>query len=303
MQDAISAMSTVFRKFALTEVANIPRARARTDHAMLHVMGSAAKTLGVMCSKVYSTAGGKARFLVNLYDGKTGALLAIISADLLGAIRTGATSALATKLMANPEANKVGMFGCGWQARTQLEGLSQVRSIEALVIARDQQRLATFCSEMSQKLGISVTPAESVEQLISQSNIMVTATSANSPLFDGKLIKPGTHLNVIGSNYVGRQEVDGPLVARSRVVVEDKEQARLEAGDLIEPIDKGLLKWSHVMELAQVVVGQVNPRQSPDDITMFKSIGSAMEDLAVAKIVYDRAIQQNRGVELPIDWN
>ena len=129
MSQAIEAVSGVFRRHAMTEVANIPRGRARTDHCMLHVMGAAVKALGVMGTKTYSTSKDAARFLVHLYDGKSGELLAVIEADHLGRIRTGAVSGLATSLMALPESNTVGLVGTGKQARTQLEAVCHVRDI------------------------------------------------------------------------------------------------------------------------------------------------------------------------------
>jgi ornithine cyclodeaminase/alanine dehydrogenase-like protein (mu-crystallin family) len=301
MADAIEAMSTVFRKFAMTEVANIPRGRARTDHGLIHLMGSAAKTLGVMGCKVYTTAHGAARFLVQLHDGRTGELLAILAADRLGQIRTGATSGLATRLLANPEADRLGLIGAGKQARTQLEAIHAVRPLrQALVHSRSSERTASFAAEMSARLGIDVRPSESVEKTVRGMPMIATATSANQPFLKGEWVEPGCHLNVIGSNFIGRSEVDPEAVRRAAVVVvEEKDQARIEAGDLHAAVEAHAVKWSQIQELGMVLTGSAVGRKSPTDITLFKSVGSAMEDIAAAKLVYDRAVREGLGVPLP----
>jgi alanine dehydrogenase len=301
MAAAIEAVETVFRKQALTEVANISRGRARTDHAMLHIMGAAVKTLGVMCSKVYATSRKSANFVVLLFDGKTGQTLAVIEGDMLGRIRTGATAGVAAAHMARPDADTVGVFGSGKQARTQLEAMCAVRKItEAYVYSPKEDNRETFASEMSMLLDVPVRAVLRPELAAEDKDIVVTATDSADPVLLSEWVGEGTHLSIVGSNFVGKAEIDVELVRRCEpIVVDDKEQGRMEAGDLVKAVDAGVVRWSDVQELGSVVVGRYPGRHEAADVTLFKSVGAALEDLAVAKAVYDAALQQGLGERLP----
>lgn len=301
MSAAIEAVQTVFRKQALTEVANIARGRARTDHGMLHVMGAAAKTLNAMCCKVYTTTKKGANFVVLLFDGKTGETLAVIEGDMLGRIRTGATAGVAAAHMARQDADTVGVFGSGKQARTQLEAICCVRKItEAYVYSPKEDNRESFASEMSMLLGVPVRAVHKPELAAEDKDIVVTATDAAEPVLIGEWIADGTHLSIVGSNFVGKAEIDVELVRRCEpIVVDDKEQARVEAGDLVKAVEAGVVRWSDVHELGNVVVGRYPGRHEAGDVTLFKSVGAALEDLAVAKAVYEAAVAQNVGERLP----
>lgn len=301
MDSAIEAIELVFRKHAMTEVANIPRGRARTDHAMLHIMGAAAKTLDAIACKVYTSARGGVRFLVHLYSGTTGELLALIEADRLGQVRTGAVSGLATRLMAREDANTVGIFGSGKQARTQLEAICEVRDIvEAYVYSPTPAHRDAFAQEMSAELGVKVVPIAKPELAAEDKDILVTATTSVDPVLNAEWISPGTHICAVGSNFIGKAEVDiGTIRACDPVVVDDKEQARHEAGDLVRAVDDGVLRWSEVHDLSHVLVGRYAGRHRPENVTLFKSVGAAFEDLAVARLVYERALAEKRGIRLP----
>ena len=301
MATAIEAVESVFRKQALTEVANVSRGRARTDHAMLHIMGAAAKTLGAMCCKVYTTSRKSANFLVLYFDGKTGETLAVIEGDLLGRIRTGATAGVAAAHMARPDADTVGIFGSGKQARTQLEAMCTVRKItEAYVYSPKEDNRESFASEMQMLLGVPVRAVHRPELAAEDKDIVVTATDSAEPVLLSEWVAEGTHLSVVGSNFVGKAEIDVELVRRCEpIVVDDKEQARMEAGDLVKAVDAGVVRWSDVHELGNVVVGRYPGRHEAADVTIFKSVGAALEDLAVAKAVYDAAMAQGMGEKLP----
>ncbi len=302
MDMALEAVEQVLRKQALEEAQNVPRARSQTDHAMLHVLSGAAKTLGVMGYKAYSTTRKGAHFHVGLYDGKSGALLALIQADYLGQVRTGAASGVATQYMARPEATEVGLFGTGKQARTQLLAVCKVRRIRHVhVYSPNEERRLQFAREMAPLCQCEIEPVPRPELAAQDKDIVITATTSREPVFNGNWLAEGTHLNVIGSNFLGKAEVDAVAVRRCEtIVVDSKDQARLEAGDFVQALEDGSIHWSDIHELSQVIVGRFTGRARPQDITMFKSLGIALEDIAVAARVYARAVESGTGQR--VDW-
>jgi ornithine cyclodeaminase/alanine dehydrogenase-like protein (mu-crystallin family) len=303
MEMALEAVEQGLRKMALDEAQNISRARAQTDHAMLHLMGASIKTMGVMGSKVYATTRkGEARFHVSLFDGKTGALLALIQADYLGQMRTGAASGIATQYMARADATEVGLFGSGKQARTQLLAVCKVRKVRrAQVYSPNEERRRRFCAELSEECQTDVVPVSRPEQAADNKDIIITATNSREPVLHGHWVGQGTHLNAVGSNFSVKAELDAAVIRRcGSIVVDSKDQARLEAGDLLLAQDDGSFRWADVRELGQVVVGRYTARRHPQDVTLFKSLGIAIEDVAVASRVYQRAVAE--GVGRFIDW-
>jgi ornithine cyclodeaminase/alanine dehydrogenase-like protein (mu-crystallin family) len=302
MEMALEAVEHGLRKMALDEVQNVPRSRAQTDHAILHVLSAAAKTLGMMGYKAYSTARKGAQFHMGLYDGKTGALLALIQADYLGQVRTGAASGVATKYMARPDAAEVGLFGTGKQARTQLQAVCKVRPISRVqVYSPNEEHRRRFAAEMSDLCATEVEPVPGPEMAAEDKDIVITATSAREPVLNGHWIAEGTHLNAIGSNFLGKSEVDVLTVRRcASIVVDSKDQARLEAGDLVQALEEGSIRWSDIRELGQVIVGRYPGRARAQDVTLFKSLGIAIEDVAVAAKVY--AAAQAAGVGRMLEW-
>lgn len=301
MELAIEAQSAVFRRRAESDVTNILRGRARTEHCMLHVMGAASNSMGVTCAKVYTSSRGSLSFLVLLHDGGTGELLAVIEGNRLGALRTGAVSAVATDLMSRPDSNTVGIFGSGRQARTQLEAVCFVREIvEAYVYSPNSLRRTQFAQEMSTLLGIDVVPVAKPELAAEDKDIVITATTSATPVVMADWISEGTHINAIGSNFLGRAELDSEIVRQCKpIVVDDKEQAKLEAGDFTRPLEEGTIGWQDVHELGSVVHLRFPGRTHADDITLFKSVGSAFEDLAIAKATLELALREGIGHRLP----
>jgi ornithine cyclodeaminase/alanine dehydrogenase-like protein (mu-crystallin family) len=302
MDLALEAVEEILRKMALEEAHNVPRSRTQTDHASLHVMSAAARTLGVMAFKVYSTSRKGMNFLVGLYDGRSGELLSLMQADYLGQTRTGAASGVATQYMARPDASEVGLFGSGKQARTQLLAVCKVRKINRVsVYSPNEENRRRFAAEMSNLCETEVVPVPRPEMAAEDKDIIITATSSREPVLNGHWIAEGTHLNVIGSNYLTKAEIDAVTVRRCEsIVVDSKDQARIEAGDFVQALEEGSIHWADVHELGQVIVGRYTGRAHPQDVTLFKSLGIALEDLAVAVRIHAKA--QAAGLGRLIEW-
>jgi ornithine cyclodeaminase/alanine dehydrogenase-like protein (mu-crystallin family) len=296
MDAALEAVEAGLRALALDEAQNLPRARAQTDHAILHVLGAAAKPLGAMGAKVYASSRKGAQFVVALFDGRTGALLSLMQADYLGQVRTGAASGVATRYMAREDASEVGLFGTGKQARTQLEAVCKVRRVRrAQVYSPSEEHRRRFADEMSRRCDVEVVPVPRPQEAAEDKDILITATTSREPVLAGAWIAQGAHINAAGSNFLGKAELDAAAVRRcATVVVDSKDQARLEAGDFQQPLEDGSLHWSDVRELGQVIVGRFPGRRHPEDITLFKSLGVGIEDVAA------RALELGLGTT--IDW-
>src|SRR5262249_30299012 len=242
MARALEAVEQGRRKLALEEAQNVPRARVQTDHAMLHTMSASAKSLGVRGARVYcASRKNGAQFLVPLFDGKTGALLSLMQADYLGQMRTGAASGVATQFMARPDASEVGLFGSGKQARTQLQAVCKVRRIRQVhVYSPNEERRKQFAREMSEVCQTEVIPVPRPEMAAEEMDIIITATSSREPVLLGHWIAQGAHINAIGSNFITKAELDAAAIRRCQsIVVDSKDQARLEAGDFQQALEDG----------------------------------------------------------------
>lgn len=302
MDLALTAVEAAFRKLSLDEAVNVPRQRCQTDQVMLHVLPAAAKTLQAIGFKAYTTTKAGARFHVYLYDPRAGELTAILEADYLGQVRTGAASGVATKKLARPDAATVGLYGTGKQARTQLEAVCKVRKItRAHVYSRDEARRAAFAAEMAPVCGAEVVPVAAPEEAAKGLDVVITATASREPVLFGAWLADGCHVNVIGSNFLAKTEVDAEVFRRaSLVAVDSKEQAKVEAGDFVAALRDGVLSWADVFDFAHVLTGRYPGRQSPQDVTVFKSLGLGVEDVAVAVKVVELARQRGVGRELPL---
>jgi alanine dehydrogenase len=302
MEMALEAVEDGLRKLALDEAMNVPRARTQTDHAMLHVMSASAKSLGVAGYKAYTTSRKGAFFQVAIFDGKTGVLQALMQADYLGQMRTGAASGVATQYMARMDASEVGLFGAGKQARTQLIAVCKVRKIRRVqVYSLNEERRRLFADEMSRVCDTEIEPVPRPEMAAEDKDIIITATTSREPVLNGHWIAEGTHINAVGSNFLGKAEIDAVAVRRCEsIVVDSKDQARIEAGDFVQPLEDGSIHWADIHELGQVIVGRYTGRAHPQDVTLFKSLGIAIEDIAVAARVYAKA--QAAGIGRKIDW-
>ncbi|MBI4494533.1 MAG: ornithine cyclodeaminase family protein [Chloroflexi bacterium] len=232
-----------------------------------------------------------------LLDYATGQPLAVMDGSALSAVRTAAASAVATRWLARAEAGVLGIFGTGVQAEGHALALPHVRPIRrVLVLGTSTARSHAFAARLASRLGLPVEAAASAEQLDSESDILVAATTSPTPLFQGAWVRPGTHINAVGAFTPGTREVDAETVRRAHVVVDTYEGALAEAGDLLIPLDQGLIDRAHLAaELGEVVLGQRPGRRSEDEVTLFKSVGAAFEDVVAARRAYDRAVELGLG--------
>jgi ornithine cyclodeaminase/alanine dehydrogenase-like protein (mu-crystallin family) len=260
--------------------------------------------LGVKQVTVYP--GNRARGHPTLYatytlmDGSTGQPLALLEGTFLTAIRTGATSALAARLLARPDACRVACFGAGVQARFQLLCLAALRPLErVVVIGRTPARARAFVETMRAALGIALELGDDPHRAVREAQLVVCATTSPTPVVSGADLAPGTHVDAVGAFRPSDRELDSEAIRRARVVVDTYAGALEEAGDLLIPMREGVIGEAHVAaELAEVVTGRRPGRTSPDDITVFKSVGFALEDLAAAQLAYERARAQGIGKEV-----
>jgi alanine dehydrogenase len=291
MPAAIDAVGEAFRQLAAGNAENIPRARVRTDGAVLHTMSAGASYLGMAAWKAYLTTRKGAQFHVGLYDQQSGRMIALIQADRLGQIRTGATTAVAVKLLTRHDVHELGLIGVGWQAEAQLVGVANVRTIRrAFVYSRDAQRRENFAERMQKLLGQEVVPVDRPQRAVENLPLVITATTAAQPVFDGRWLSPGTVVCAMGSNWLHKAELDSEVIRRAdRIVCDSIEACRGEAGDFVDALERGIFDWSMATELADVAAGRVPSVRNPDAIVLFKSVGLALEDLAVAALVARRA--------------
>jgi ornithine cyclodeaminase/alanine dehydrogenase-like protein (mu-crystallin family) len=280
-----------------------PRRRVKLpDNALLHYMAAADTVRGYIGMKLYTVVRGAARFVVPLFRSTTGEMAALIEADALGQLRTGAASGVATKYLSNANARSACIIGTGYQARTQLEAVAAVRRLERVrAFGRDPERREKFCREMSERIGVAVEPMHSGEEAVRDSEIVITATSATKVVLEGAWLAPGMHINAMGANWPQKRELDAAAVDRAhKIVVDSIEQSKMEAGDLIQAFGEDQTRWTAVQELSQFVAGKATGRSAADQITLFKSNGIATWDLAAAVRVYEMAVAQNLGQPIPI---
>jgi alanine dehydrogenase len=302
MDMALQAVEEAMRGMAAGSAANLPRRRIALEGGALNLMASALPSLGAIGLKAYTTFGGRTDFLVPLYDSRTGRLLALIEGDWLGRLRTGAASGVATKYMARASARRMGLFGAGGQARTQLLAICAVRPIEQVhVYSRSAESRAAFVAEMQPQVTAELVAVDEPRAAVAGMDVIATMTTASQPVFSGEWVQPGTHINAAGSNHQRRREIDGETVRRAgRIAADWVEQARMECGDLIQAAAEGLLQWERVLEFAAIVGGQAPGRGSDEEITLFESQGISVWDVATAARVYALAKERGVGQSIPL---
>ena len=299
MAATLEAVEAVMRQQAEGRATNRARRRVSLPTAGLNVMFAGAPEFDALGLKAYTVAGGGARFYTMLFDPGSGELLSIIQSDTLGQTRTGAASGVATRYLAREDAKTLGIYGAGWQAESQLEAIAAVRKLERVIVySRREESRKRFAEKMGEKLGINVETTHAAEEPAFQ-DVVVTVTSSSEPVLLGEWLRPGTHVNAAGSNFLFKSETDREVVQRSSFVcVDSREEIGLEAGDLMRPLETGAIFPEAVYELGQVVAGHVPGRRGPEDITLFASQGLAIQDLAAARVVYDRAVERNVGRQI-----
>ena len=299
---ALEAVESAHRDLALGLAQDTPRARTRLPQTVLHILQGALPAQGVLGYKAYTSNRSGNRFLVHLFDAASGSLLAVIEADYMGMIRTGAASGVAAKWLARPDAKVAGVFGAGWQAEGHVRAICAALPLERVkVFSRRADKLAAFCERMREVTGVAIVPAASAEEAVRGSDLIGTVTTAAQPLFEADWLSPGTHINAAGSNALIRQELSEATLRRASLIAVDAVPTALaEAGDLLPLLEKGRLHARQLVELGDIVTGKQQGRTSVDQITVFESQGMAIQDLAVALRVLAAAQEAGLGIELPL---
>jgi ornithine cyclodeaminase len=238
---------------------------------------------------------------VLLYSGETGELLAVMNASAITAIRTAAVSGLATRLLAREDAHDCAIIGAGVQARTHLAAMLCVRPIRRVRVAsRSLPAAQKFAAECAPDVHLTIEPMATVEEAVRGADLIVTATTATEPVLKREWIAPGAHLNLVGAYTPTTREADTATIAAARVFVDRRESALNEAGDILLPIQEGAIGPDHIRaEIGEVLVGSQPGRTAPDEITLFKSLGLPVEDLAAAEFIYRRAVEIGVGTSVP----
>ena len=306
--DVIAAVERAFRECAAGRVAALPRAGLPMGRGGVFLsMISALPALGALGTKLATVVEGNRRrglptiqATYLLTDLQTGTPLALMEAAFLTAIRTGATSAVAARYMARPDSRVIACFGAGVQARDQLLCPREVLTLAKVrVVGRDPARAAEFVRQMRSVLGIPVELTTDRRTAVRGADVITCATTSPRPVFSGRDLGPGAHVDAVGNFRPATREVDTVTVQKSRVVVDTYDGAWEEAGDVLVPIKAGAITRRHVrVELAQVVTGSRPGRTSPREITLFKSVGFAPEDAVTARLAYDRALEAGRGIRV-----
>lgn len=301
----IDAVERSYRLAAQRDIAQHARVpvREESSQTFLHVLPATSAAAGVAGAHVYTggNRGADATQKVTLlFRTNDGGLRAIIESSWLSWARTGATGAVATRHLARPEASVLGLIGSGRQASAQLQAIAASRPLTgAFVFSRTRERRNAFARDMSRLTGIEVEPLASADEVVERSTIVSTVTTSHEPVFAPSAAKPGLHVNAIGAHYLDRREVDGRLMARARVFVDDAERSREEDGERALAVADGwLAAGAPVTALADVVGGQAPGRTSPDDVTVFLSGGLASEYLLAAAAVVERAEQLGLGTRV-----
>ena len=299
---ALEAVESAHRDLATGQAQDTPRARTRLPQTVLHILQGALPAQGVIGYKAYTTNRSGNRFLVHMFDAASGRLQAVIEADYMGVIRTGAVSGLAARCLARTDAKVAGVFGAGWQAEGHVLAICAALPLERVkVFSRNAERLQAFCRRLSEMTGVPVVPAASAEEAVRGSALIGTVTTASQPLFDAEWLEPGTHINAAGSNALIRQELSEATLRRCELIAVDAVPTALaEAGDLLPLLEKGRLHARQLVELGDIVAGKHPGWTSAEQITVFESQGMAIQDLAVGLRVVAAARERGLGVELPL---
>lgn len=295
MADAIAALEQAFASWGDAGTANLPRQRAPVGERFFNLMGAAWDAGDVYGLKAYVDP----TYHVALYSARERRLLALIEANHLSQLRTGAASGLATRLLANPDAHVLAVIGAGKQAYAQVAAVCAVRPVTAVrVFSRSPERREAFARLIEDKLAVAAQPVPSGEACVAGAEIVVTITKSAEPVCRSEWLAEGVHVNAAGANAASRRELDQATVLRAALrVTDDRRQAQAEAAELIDLAAEGRLDWASVHELGDIVTGRVAGRRSPKDLTLFKSLGVALEDVAFAKLAYQRALEAGVGRE------
>jgi ornithine cyclodeaminase/alanine dehydrogenase-like protein (mu-crystallin family) len=297
MTDALRLVEDVLRQQGEGEAENRPRTRIPYPDGLFHYMAAAVPRQHAVGLKAYASSSSGAQFVVLLFDTQSNALLSILEADWLGRMRTGAASGVAAKALAAEGATVAGVIGAGGQAETQIEAIAAALSLKQIkVFSRTSERREGLIKRLQPGIDAELVPVASAEAAVQDSDLVTTITSAAEPVFKGEWLKEGAHVTAAGGNRPNRRELDSVTVSRADfIAVDSLEQAKLECGDLIIAAREQPGIWSRVIELGSILAGKNKGRTSPTQVTLFESQGVALEDVAVARYVYDRAREEGAG--------
>jgi ornithine cyclodeaminase/alanine dehydrogenase-like protein (mu-crystallin family) len=297
VKDAIATLERLFATWSDPSTINLPRQRAQAGKGSFNLMGAAWGAKQLFGLKAYFGGGNGARYHVLLYSAVDGKLLAMIESDALGQMRTGAASGLATKLLANPGARTLGVIGAGRQAFTQVAAVCAARPIKTVsVFTRTAEHRESFAKQIERELRVAAKAVSSGEAAVGDADVVIAITKAAAPVLRANWLKSGVHVNAAGANAAARREVDAETVLRA---TDQVAQARVEAGEYRDLIAAGRLHWQDIVELGDLVTGKASGRRGPADITLFKSLGIALEDIAFADLILQRAREKRAGKPMP----
>ncbi len=298
MMDAVEEMH---RHYAAGEAFNADRRTVELGEGHLALMGGGLAYEGLYGAKTYTTVNGAQQYHVTLYDAATGRLKAFIHANWLGALRTGSTTGVAVRHLANADADVLGMIGTGYQAQTQIMAVAAARNLKRVkVYSRRPGPRTDFAAKLSGILDVEVVPVDGAREAVEGSSIVVCLTTTKEPVLDGAWLEEGALLVSAGPVTLDAQEVDAASLKRaSLIVVDSLEQARYEAGELVAAVGADIIRWDDVVELSHVVAGLDRGRQRASDNVYVKHFGIGVADIAAAKLACDLA--SSRGVGLEID--
>lgn len=302
MDDALNLVEESFTTYAQGKSFNMTRQRMRIRKGALHMLPGAVPYKNVIGFKAYTSFRAGLIFKVHLYDAENGSPLAIIDANEIGRLRTGAATGIATKYMAKKESNTAFIFGGGFQAEAQLEAVCKTSNIKkAFVTTRKIENAQAFADKMSKFLGIEIIPTQNIENDLPQADIIITITTAVKPLFEHTMLNPnGVHINGAGSNALIRAEIPEKTIEAAEVLaVDSKDVAAIECGDILPSLEKGRLHWNEIVELGEITAGFRSGRVTDNGITIFQSQGMGLQDIMCAEFIYRKALAEKLGKDLP----
>ena len=302
MPQVLELVERAWKDRSLEQASDIPRSRAQVKEGMLNMLMATAPALGFIGFKYYYVTKTGATRHIHLINVKTGRLEAIIEADTLGSLRTGAASGIATLHLAKKKLSTLGQIGSGGQAATQIAAVYHAVGITKVnVFSRTRDKLVAFCNAVSSDLNIEVTPADSAESAIRGADVINVMTRSATPVMSGEWLEPGHHINAAGSNALERQEIDQRTVERCDVITADaRGTARNECGDLTPLVKLGKLDWNDVTEIGDVITAKAAGRTDDRQISLFESQGMGLLDVYVAAEALKIAREQKVGIDLPL---
>ena len=302
IDDVLTVVENMFFEEGRGEVTVVPRERIQAGPNYLAYMGGSNDYQEKMGMKVYSHCGDNLQFYVILFDSFSGELLLLTRADSLGRLRTAATSAIGAKYLSNNDSETLAIIGSGYQASTQLEATCKVRGIKKiLAYSRTKENCINFSKEMTSSLGIPVEPCQSAQDAVSNADIVITITTADSPVIDSSWLTPGTTVIAPGNARWNAQEIDFGTIDQSDLIVVDTiEGCKTEAGELMAAAEKGLFKWEQVKELSSIVSGESSGRTHDEELILFKFVGMGPLDIVTAQLIYKKAIAYNIGTNIQL---